>query len=463
MKKGVIEKLEKIVGKDYVVIERKQIERYLTDETADPVSPNPAEDVILVKPSNEKEISEILKMANRMKIPVFPRGGGTGLVGGATPTDNGVIIATERMDRIEIDRDNLMAIAEAGVTLEELSRAAQDADLFFPLHPGDEGAHVGGLVATNAGGSRAVKHGIIRNYVKGIEVVLPTGEILNLGGKLLKNNTGYNLMHLIIGSEGTLGVITKVILRLYSKFGATVTLIVPYNRRHDAINTVPKILQKGVIPLAIEYMEKDVVEKSAEHLGLKWPSEQGNAFLMIIVTEADEDAVYSESMKISSICSENGSLEPLIADSRKDQERILKIRSNMYTTLKPEIVDILDVVVPPSNIGKLMDEIDKIAEKFSAYIPIYGHAADGNLHLHIMKEGKDRELISKLKNEMYNAAIQLGGAISGEHGIGKVRIEMINLSLDKMEIELMKKIKKIFDPNNILNPGKVIPSTLKQD
>lgn len=454
MKKDVIANLKNIVGKDQVVTKREHMERYLTDETAYPVSPKPATDVVLVKPANTQEIRDILKLANRRKIPVFPRGGGTGLVGGATPTDSGIILCMERMDKIEIDKDNLMAVVEAGVTLEKLLKAVEDADLFFPLHPGDEGAQVGGLVATNAGGARAVKHGVIRNYVKGIEVVLPTGEILNLGGKLLKNNTGYDLTHLMIGSEGTLGVITEVVFRLYPKFGAAVTLIVPYNRRHNAINTVPKILQAGFIPLAVEYVEKDLIEKSAEHLGVKWPSEQGKAFLIIMVAGADEEEVYSQSMKISSICSENGSLEPLIAESRKDQERILKIRSNIYTVLKPATVDILDVTVPPASIGKLMDEIDKIAERYNTHIPMYGHAADGNLHPHVMKEErKNQEYVRKVKNEIYDVAIDLGGVITGEHGIGKIRVENLELCLNKKELELMKEIKKVFDPNNILNPN----------
>lgn len=283
MIKEIENNLRDIVGKDWVVTKREQMEDYLIDETAASVRPQPAAEVVLVKPADAQEISKILKLAGEKNVPVFPRGGGTGLVGGAIPTKDGIILSTERMDKIEIDKENMMAVAEAGATLEKLLKSAEEADLLFPPHPGDEGAQVGGLVVCNAGGARAVKYGIIRNYVKGIEVVLPTGEIVNLGGKLLKNNTGYNLMHLMIGSEGTLGIITKVIFRLYPKFGATATLIVPYENRHDAINTVPKILQRGIIPLAIEYVEKDTIEKSAEHLGKKWPCEEGSAFLIVIV------------------------------------------------------------------------------------------------------------------------------------------------------------------------------------
>jgi glycolate oxidase len=449
----VIRELVEIVGKDWVITRREQMEGYLVDETPIPVRPKPASNVILVKPANAREVSEILKLANRRKIPVFPRGGGTGLVGGAIPTRDGIVLSVERMDEIEIDRENMMAVVGAGVTLEKLLKVVEEAGMLFPPHPGDEGARMGGLVACNAGGSRAVKYGVMREYVKGIEVVLPTGEIVDMGGKLLKNNTGYSLMHLMIGSEGTLGVITKVILRLYPKFGATATLIVPYERRQDAINTVPKILQAGIIPLALEYVERDCIEKSAEHLGRKWPCREGKAFLIIIVAGASVDEVYSESERISSICQENGSSEPLIAESREEQERILDIRSNIYNVIKPETVDILDVTVPPANMGKLMDAVDGIAKKYGAYIPTYGHAGDGNLHVHLMKGGEGPEYYRKLKEEIYGVAIDLGGVITGEHGIGKIRTVDLRLCLSEKEIQLMKGIKELFDPNNILNPA----------
>jgi glycolate oxidase len=372
-------------------------------------------------------------------------------VGGAIPTENGIILSLERMDRIEVDKENLMVIAEAGVTLDRLMRAADDAGLFFPPHPGDESAQVGGLVATNAGGARAVKYGVMRNYVRGLEVVLPTGEVLMLGGKLQKNNVGYDLMQLIIGSEGTLAVITKVILRLHPKFGATATLIIPFNNRQNAINSVPKILQNGIIPLAIEYVERDLMERTAKHLGEAWSVKEGNCYLLIIEAESTREQVLSESLRIAEICKENGSLEPLFVEPRDEQERILRIRSNIYSALKPETADILDVTVPPANIGKLIEAVDKIAKKYGTYLPTFGHAADGNLHVHIMK--KDLEIIEKLRNEIYKACLELGGVMTGEHGVGKIRTRNLHLYLSEKELELMRKIKKIFDPNNILNPG----------
>lgn len=452
--KEVLEDLRKIVGEDFVITEEGLMKDYLKDETADSVLPQPADNVILTKPSNVQEVSDILRFANQTEVPIFLRGAGTGLVGGCIPTEDGIILSMERMNEIKIDKKNLMVVAEAGVTLETLFEAVEDAGMLFPPHPGDEGAQIGGLIACNAGGARAMKHGVMRNYVKGLEVVTPTGETIHLGGKLLKNNAGYDLMHLIIGSEGTLGIITKATLRLYPRFGATATLVVPYDDRHDAMETVPKILQEGIIPMAIEFVEKELIEKSAEHLGEEWPGKEGNVFLIFILSGETKDEVYSESEKIVEITQNYNSLEPLIAERRKDQEKILNIRSNIYTALKPDTADILDVTVPPARLGDLIDVIDEIAEKFDTYIPAYGHAGDGNLHPHIMlEEGKDQGYIRKIKTDIYKATVDMGGTITGEHGTGRIRRKDLSLSLSSEEIQLIKRIKKVFDPQNILNPG----------
>ncbi len=458
MNPEVINELKRIVGDTWVITDIDIIRSYLTDETAEPVKPKPVEDVVLVKPGSSAEISEIMKLANKYKVPVFPRGGGTGLVGGCIPSRSGIILSLERLNKIEIDRENLMAVAEAGVTLGKLIEEAEKAGLSFPLHPGDEGAYIGGLVVCNAGGSRAVKTGIMRNYVKGLEVVLPTGEIITLGGKVLKNNMGYHLLHLFIGSEGTLGIVTKAILRLYPRFGYTLTMIVPFNDRHSAISSVPEILRSGVIPLAIEYVEKELVEKSAESLGLKWPCSEGKYFLMIIIAEANEEVAFECSEKIVSICERYGALEPLVAERRDEQANILKIRSEIYKVLKPDTIDILDVTVPPARVGDLIDAIDSIGEKYGIYIPVYGHVGDGNLHPHIMKqEGWSMEDYDRVRKEIYDAAVRLGGVITGEHGVGAIRRKYLKHYLSEKELELMKSIKRIFDPNNILNPDKVLP------
>lgn len=454
---ALIKNLEIVVGERWVVQDKEFMRDYILDETPDIVRPKPSSNVLLVKPSDAKEVSEIVKIANMLGAAVYPVGGRTGLVGGSIPIKPGILVSMERLKRIEIDRENLMAVVGAGVTLGEIIKAADEAGLSFPLHPGDEGAYIGGLVATNAGGARAIKYGIMRNYVKGIEVVLATGEILRLGGKLLKNNTGYSLMHLIIGSEGTLGIITEVTLKLYPKTRYSITLVVPFNKRRDALSAVPKILQSGATPLAIEYVELEEIIKSATHLNERWPVGEGSSQLIIILTEVNEDALYTQAEEIETICREMGSMELIVAEQRKEQERILRIRSNLYTTLKPEVCDILDVVVPPSKLADLIDIIEGLSRKYKARIPVYGHAGDGNLHAHIMKiNGEAPDYFENVKKEIYKAAINLGGVISGEHGVGATRINDLKMVRSEKEIEIMRKIKKIFDPNNILNPGKVI-------
>ena len=454
----IVDELKSIVGDRWVITQRELMESYLKDETPDPLRPKPAEKLILVKPSSTTEISSILKLANARKIPVFPVGGRTGLVGAAVPTEPGVILSLERMNKIEIDKENLMAVAEAGATLGDLIRSAESAGLFFPPHPGDEGAQIGGLIATNAGGSRAIKYGVMRNYVRGLEVVLPTGEILSLGGKLLKDNTGYDLMQLIIGSEGTLCVITKAVIRLFPKSKFMITLIVPFNNRSDALKAVPEILRSGSMPLAIEYVQIKEIMKAAEHLNENWPVQRGEAQLIIILDGISQEELLSACEEISQICESHNAIDVMLAESSEEQNRILRIRSNIYTALKPDMIDILDVAVPPRSLEKLMNQVDEIAAKYGVYLPTYGHAGDGNLHVHIMKEDvKDLDMAKRIKNEVYKIAISLGGVITGEHGIGKLRIENLASILDSKHIEIMKSIKKIFDPNNILNPHKVLP------
>jgi len=454
MDRFVIESLESVVGKAHVITNREQMQNYLVDESPVSVRPRPANDLVLVKPANTQQVSAVLQLANKLGIAVFPRGGGTGLVGGAIPTQDGIILSVERINRIEIDKDNMMAIAEAGVTLDKLATAAQEAGLSFPPYPGDESAQVGGLVATNAGGSRAVRHGVMRNQVRAIEVVLPTGEILSLGGRVHKNNVGYDLMQLIIGSEGTLAVITKATLQLYPKSGATMTLIVPYSNRRDALSSVPKILRDAETPLAIEYVERDLVEDTAKHLAAHWPVKEGVCYLIIIVAESSRDQVLSESLKISEICRQDTTYETFGAESKSDQENILKIRSNIYTFLKTETMDILDVTVPTAELEKVMAAVEDIAEKQKALLPVFGHAADGNLHIHIMKkQGEGPEYVENIRQQIYEIATKAGGVITGEHGIGKVRTGKLQMFLGKKELELMKSIKTTFDPNDILNPG----------
>jgi glycolate oxidase len=458
VEESIADGLRNIVENAHFVTDREQMQNYLADETAVPVRPKPANDLVLVRPANTQQVSAVLQLANKHGIAVFPRGGGTGLVGGAIPTRDGVILSLERLNRIEIDKENMMAIAEAGVTLDRLTKTANEFGLFFPPHPGDENAQMGGLVATNAGGSRAVRYGVMRNQVKALEIVTPTGAILDLGGKLHKNNVGYDIMQLIIGSEGTLAVVTKVILRLYPKFGATATIILPFTNRNDAMSTVQKILQDAGIPLAIEYVERGLLEMTAKHLGEKWPVKIGEQYLIIIGAEASRDQLLPQSVRIREICQQNGGLEPFYVESQRDQDKILRIRSNIYFALKNETWDILDIAVPVSELVNVVDDIEEIAKRDKLFLPVFGHAADGNLHIHIMKRESDTsDYVDTLRNRIYEIAINAGGVITGEHGIGKIRTNKLQSSLSREEIALMSAIKKLFDPKNVLNPGTKIP------
>ncbi|MFH1487036.1 MAG: FAD-binding oxidoreductase [Chloroflexota bacterium] len=449
------DKLRDVVGEGWVETEEEKLVDYLVDETATDVRPRPAKDLVLVKPANAQEVSSVLKLANGEGIPVFPRGGGTGLCGGAVPTESGIVLALERMKKIVVDKDNLMAIAEGGATLRDLTAVVEENGLFFPPHPGDESAQLGGLVACNAGGSRAVKYGVMRSYVKGIEAVLPSGQVLIFGGELLKDNTGYDLKHLIIGSEGTLAVITSVTLRLFPKVAASATMVVPYHSRHDAIRAVPRILQSGITPLAIEYMDRSTVEISAEHLGMEWPCKAGTAYLMIIVDGESAEDVHSQCQGIYGVCAGYHGLEPAVGEAKKDQDRVLRIRSNIYSALKSKTADVLDVVVPPASMGELMDAVDRIAKRFGTVIPMYGHAGDGNLHPHLMKDIVDRDRVAfrEAKREIYKETVRLGGVITGEHGLGRIRIPDLDICFDREKLELMRAIKRVFDPKGILNPG----------
>ncbi|MEM1710987.1 MAG: FAD-binding oxidoreductase [Nitrososphaerota archaeon] len=458
MREKIVRELESIVGAEWVVSAEEAVEGYLYDETPIPVRPEASSDVIVVKPGSAEEVSRILVLANKHGVPVFPRGGGTGLAGACIPTVSGIILSLERMNKIIVDVDNLMAEAEAGATLRDLIDAADKAGLSFPLHPGDEGAQIGGLIACNAGGARAIKTGVMRSCIKGLELVLPTGEIIRLGGKVLKNNVGYDLMHLVIGSEGTLGIITRAWIRLQPRSAASATIVIPFERREDALKIVPEIFRRGIIPLAVEYVERVLVERVGSNLGLKWPCTSAEYQLIVILSENSEDALLGALESLLELCNSSGALEPVVAETRKEQDEILRIRSEIYSILKPDMVDILDVTVPPASLIDLIRTVNELEIRYRVYMPVYGHAGDGNLHIHLMKwDGWTKEKYDELRDAIYAKAIELGGTITGEHGIGFIRRKYLERVLDRRTIELMRAIKRIFDPNNIINPDKVFP------
>jgi len=462
----VVRELEKIVEEKNVICDPEKKIDYSHDEFS--LSDIAHEPDVVVKPKSTQEVSRILCLANEEKIPVTPRGGATGLCGGCVPTSGGIVLSLERMNRIvEVDRHNQMIVAEAGVMLMDFYPRVEEEGLFFPPHPGDETAMIGGVIATNAGGARAVKYGVVRNYVRGLEVVLPSGAVINLGGKLMKSSTGYNLLHLMIGSEGTLGIITKATIQLMPSPQMSRSLIIPYDDLKDAIDTVPELLANKIMPLAVEFIPKDVIQITENFLRKRWPCTEGSTYLLIICDAATEEQMNKLSEQVAAICMEQNALDVFVADNPSKQEQVLEIRSKIYEAIKAHTLEILDIAVPRAEIAKHVKRVQKVSQEYKIWLPTFGHAADGNVHTHIMKavyeDGRivplpEEDWINKLENvrrELYRDCKERGGVISGEHGIGIVKKPYLSYVLDEESISLMKGIKKTFDPNNILNPGKI--------
>ncbi|UMZ74108.1 FAD-binding oxidoreductase [Natranaerofaba carboxydovora] len=466
MQEEIISRLSEIVEDKWVVTDNEGVSSYAKEHTMDSyklVAPEPVEGCVVVKPKNAEEISKILKLANETKIPVVPKGGKTALAANAIPDKPSIIVSDERLNKIhEIDEENLSVTCDTAVTLGDLVKEMKKHDtLYFPLHPGDEGAHVGGMVSMNAGGVRAIRYGVMRDQVLGMEVVLPNGEIVNFGGKdgkLLKNNAGYDLRHLLIGSEGTLGFITKVVLKLVPEPKTKAILIMSYEDRGSAFRTVPALIQAGVIPQAVEYVERDQIKMTAKDLGENWPAtDDGKCDLIAFMAEEDEDTLYEKCELVEKVCEKHGVLNIWIAESTKEQQSILDTRSHVLPSVEKDIVDMPDVTVPRSKLAGLIDEIDKLADKFNTRIPILAHAGDGNLHVFILKENDEKpDYFDELKGSIYEATIELGGTITGEHGIGYLRKNELKKQLSITEYEIMKKIKEAFDPNGIFNPNKFV-------
>lgn len=456
--KNVAEKLVEIVGSNWVITSPQVIEAYIYDKTEPYVRPQPSKEVIVVKPSSAKEISEILKVANVERIPVHIRGGGTGLTGGAVPTKAGIIISLERMNRIQIQRENMVAIAEAGATLKKLIDEAQKYDLYYPPHPGDESAQIGGLIATNAGGSRALKHGSIRSTVLGLEVVLPTGEIVVFGGPTLKNNLFTNYMHFFIGSEGILGILTRAWIRLFPKSGHSVTLVYPYCSYEDAITSAKELLFRGFVPLSLEILDRKSAEVSAKYNGTSWPIKKGDYFLILVFAEPSDSMLYAEIEESASILSKRTCDEPVIAEREDEQQLILKIRSDVYSAMEKFVYEGLDVSVPLGAIEKFVEGMNEISKSFGIELPLIGHLGDGTFHPDIiMKEGLRKEDYDLIREKIYELVISLEGTITGEHGIGFTRRKYVPKLLKDEEISVIRRLKMALDPNGILNPDKVLP------
>ncbi len=461
---AILKELTAIVGAGNVITDREKMLDYTHDEFALEEARRFPEAV--VKPGDTRAVAAVMKLCARKKIPVTPRGGGTGLCGGCVPFAGGIVLSLERMNQVrEVDADNQMAVVEAGVRLADFYRAIEEKGLFFPPHPGDESATVGGIIATNAGGARAVKHGVVRNFVKGVEVVLADGAIETIGGKFVKNSSGYSLLHLFIGSEGTLGIITSATMNLMVPPAATSTLIAAYPDLNSAVRTVPAIMRGGLSPLAVEFLELEPILIAGEMLDRKWPCRQGKAQLMIILDGSGEDEVLGLAEAAGKICLENGALDVFVADGRQKQRDVLEIRSHLYEALKKYMVEDIDVSIPRAAIADFVGEVYRIGEEEGLWVPTYGHAADGNVHVHLMRARRENRCWREtggwegkyrlVREKVLALGKKYQGMLSGEHGIGMVKTGFLEDFVGSRQLEMMKAVKKAFDPDGILNPGKI--------
>jgi len=462
---AVAAELRGIVGAANVIWEdREKLEAYSHDETAE--KKYAAMPDVVVKPRSTEHVAAVMRLAGRERLPVTPRGAGSGLSCGAVPVCGGIVLSLERMNHIlEIDPANMTATVEPGVVTNDLDAAVQEHGLFFAGYPMSlETCFIGGNVAENAGGGRAVKYGVTGRYVLGLEVVLPSGEVINLGGKRVKDVTGYDLIHLLVGSEGTLGVFTKIILKLLPVPKATVTLLALFRTVQAAIDAVPAVMtETGIIPTAVEFMDQLSFSTACEYLNESLSYDDAGAMLLIEIDGSDAAQVERDYDAVGQLCLDRGALEVYVADNHTTRERIWKIRRNIAEAFKviSPVQTLEDIVVPTAAIPALMPELERISQAFAVTIPSYGHAGDGNLHATVVKDPDTPQdewdaVLPEVLTEIYRAVAALGGTISGEHGIGSKRRDFLPLVLDETTLGLMRRIKRAFDPLGILNPGKIL-------
>ena len=458
---AAVELLQGIVGEGNVLVGQEALEPYTHDETVGFwASPE-----VVVKVTSAQQVSEVLKLAQQERIPVTPRGAGYGLSGGAVAVRGGVVLSTEKMNRIlEIDHENLMVTVEPGVITGDIHRAVEAEGLFYPPDPASlDSCSIGGNIAEGAGGPRAVKYGITKDYVCGLEAVLPSGEVITMGGKLVKNVTGYSLIQLLIGSEGTLAVVTKIILRLLPLPKVQVDLLVPFDDFQAAADTVSDIIAHRILPTTMEFMERDSILAVERLLEKTVPFDDATAHLLIQLDGNLQEAVDAEMEVVGDLCLEHGARDVLVAKDRTTRERLWEARRMIIDALNHEspVNHMEDVVVPRAEIHRLLKGIKEIAGWHEVRIVSFGHAGDGNVHINVLKDDLPDErwdaLVPNTTEEIYRLALSLGGTITGEHGIGATRRRYLPLALDEAQIDLMRQIRDVFDPNRILNPGKIFP------
>ena len=417
---------------------------------------------VLLRVRSTEEIAKVMAYASGKKLPVVVRGSGTGLVGAAVALEGGVMLETLGMNRIlELDEENLTVTVEPGVLLMDLAAFAEEHDFLYPPDPGEKSATIGGNISTNAGGMRAVKYGVTRDYVRGLTVVLPDGSVEKLGGKIVKNSTGYSLLNLMIGSEGTLGVITEAILKLVPLPKITESLLVPFPSVREGIRAVPEIIRSKASLTAIEFFERETVLFAEEYLGKRFPDTRYPAYLLLTVDGSDRNAVDREMASVAALLMEKGAADAYIVDTDERKEAVWKARGAFLEAIKASAteMDECDVVVPRSRVAEFIEYTHALAGETGLRIPSFGHAGDGNLHVYLCRDGLPEDEWEKRMEtafrKMYARAAELGGQVSGEHGIGYAKKRYMLKTCGEKQVELMRGIKKVFDPNGILNPGKL--------
>lgn len=461
----IISQFRAIVGESYVFLEEETREAYGHDKTED-YSFLP--DVVL-KPGTTQEVSDLLKVCNQHKLAVTPRGAGTGLSGGALPVMKGVVVSMERFNKIlNIDELNLQATVEPGVITEVFQNAVKEKGLFYPPDPASRGScFLGGNLANNSGGPKAVKYGVTRDYVLNMEVVLPTGEIIWTAANVLKNSTGYNLTQLMCGSEGTLGIITKIVFKLRGFPKKTVLMMIPFRSNEEACQAVPAIFVAGITPSGLEFFEREAAIKTFDYCAKVLNSpvtttlpENMHAYLLCELDGNDEEVLMRDAERVMTVIENFDAGEVLFADSAAQKEELWKVRKNIspavnwYTLTKSD-----DVVVPRANLPKLISGIKEIGKQYGFNTVCFGHLGDGNLHVNILKENISQEAwetkIPEGIGEIFKLTVRLGGTLSGEHGIGIAKRPYMPIAMSEVNLNLMRGIKSIFDPHGILNPGKI--------
>ncbi|MDF2187515.1 FAD-linked oxidase C-terminal domain-containing protein [Paraflavitalea sp. CAU 1676] len=456
----IIEQFRQITGAEYVLLDEESLNNYGHDETEHLLFPPE----VVLRPRTTDEISAIMKICNQHKIPVTPRGAGTGLSGGALPHLGGVLISTDRMNSIlTIDERNLQVITEPGVITEVLQNAVKEKGLFYPPDPSSRGScFIGGNIAENSGGPKAVKYGVVKDYVLNLELVLPSGEVIWTGANVLKNSTGYNLTQLVVGSEGTLGIVTKIVLKLIPLPKYDLLMLVPFQSLEKAGEAVSAIFRAGFVPSALELIEIDALRiVSAFVDSSAVPVTEGTAAHLIIEVDGNHlDTLMTEMETIGELLTNYEAGEPFFADDAQQKAELWKLRRRAAEAVKIDGYTIEeDTVVPRAELPALIRGVKQLGQQYNFKAVCYGHAGDGNLHIRIKKEGiansnDDPEVIQGIR-ALFTLVHSLGGTISGEHGIGLLQKNYIDIVFNETQLQLMRGIKKSFDPNNILNAGKI--------